>query len=63
MEVKRVKYSRDQWDALVDRMYGLPYGVECGSWEYCAEKLGIKKEQIYNVGLDDKALEFVVTVK
>lgn len=66
MKEIRIMYSRDQWDALVDRcLYGMPYGMEIGEDEYIeAEmlKLGHKKGEYRYVRMDDGACEHVLEI-
>jgi hypothetical protein len=60
----RVKYSNDQANAHIDScLYNMPYGVECGSYEYVAEQLKIDKSMICRLILDDEAYEFIVRLK
>jgi hypothetical protein len=63
MREVRVPYSDDQANAHIDScLYGLPYGVEYGSYEYVAKKLGVAEEKIKSLSLDDSKHMFVVTV-
>ena len=62
----RIAYSRNQWDALVDRcLYGMSYGMEIGECEHVeAEmlKLGYKKGEYKYVRMDDYNCEHVCEI-
>jgi len=66
VEIK-IKFSRDQWDALVDNcLYGMPYGMEIGEDEHIAKelkKLGYTRADVTYVKMDDKNYFHIFNLK